>query len=129
MEIKNITFEDKMFVYAAESAYNPSRIKVTIPEVFLDGSSGAAKVTKTFKGNMNIFVNTVKPSVSNSIAVTSYIELPVTFNMVGSTSINVMGSRYNGSTSVGLGSINVGDRLIAEFIGNSPSNGIIVARC
>lgn len=129
MEIQNISFDGKMFVYAAESAYNPSKLKVTIPEVFIDKPTGPSKTTQSYKGNMSIFVNITKPAISNVITLSNCISLPVINNLSGSATVRYAGSNHTGSATVGLGQIHVGDRLIAEFIGDSPNSGVIIARC
>jgi hypothetical protein len=129
MELTNIDFREKMFVYAAENAYNPTELKVTIPEVFIDKDSGAAVSQRIIKSNLNIFTNVTKPAISDSIETINYIILPVISNYIGSTSVRVQGTNYSGSTSAGIGDVKVGDRFIATFIGNSPINGVIIARC
>lgn len=103
-----VKFSDNMFVYAAEYAEYPSNLKVTIPETFLDKKSGSTQEVKLAKGSNNIFLNENPPSLSNSITSKNYITLPV----VGS-----------------IGKVNAGTRLLAQFIGNCPFNGVIVARC
>lgn len=129
----DVKFKDSMFVYAAESATNPSILKVTVPETFLDKNTGDAQDIRIAKGNINMFINESPPALSNSIISKNYIELPV----IGSFTGNGSGQYYADgdnrtvyvNVSSGIGEINVGDRLVASFIGNSPDNGVIIARC
>lgn len=120
-----IGFRNSMFVYALESAVNPSSLKVSIPEAFLHESSISPSEVKLQKGSNNIFLNATPPALSSYITSYNYISLPVIGS--GLTSINVKGLSYNGST--GIGSVTKGQRLIAEFTNNSPDHGLIIARC
>lgn len=120
-----VSFKDSMFVYAAESATNPSRLKVTIPEIFLDKKMGTVDSVRLAKGSTNIYLNENPPALANSILSMNYIELPVIGSFSGSGSY----AGHNISVSSGIGSIRAGDRLVAQFIGNCPFNGIIIARC
>ena len=125
MQDYDIRFKDNMFVYAAEDADNPTSLKVFIPEVFLDKRTDSIHETRLGKGNLHIFLNENPPALSNSIISKNYIELPVISSFTGSVTMQ--------DTSVfvssGIGKISKGDRLLALFIGNSPDNGIIIARC
>lgn len=103
-----VKFSDNMFVYAAEYAEYPSSLKVTIPETFLDKNSGSAQEVRLGKSSTNIYVNETIPSISNSVTSKNYITLPVACN---------------------ISSVSVGTRLLAQFIGNCPFNGVIIARC
>lgn len=107
-----IMFKDSMFVYSAETVKNPSKLKVTIPEVFLDKKPNTVEEIRLVKGSNNIFLNENPPALSNSIISKNYLELPIANSLSG-----VIGKVY------------AGDRFVAQFIGNSPSNGIITARC
>lgn len=120
-----VSFKDSMFVYAAESATNPSKLKVTIPEIFLDKKTNTVDSTRVAKGSSNIYLNENPPALSNSIISMNYIELPVVGSFSGS-------GRYGDHTinvTSGIGAVHAGDRLIAQFIGNCPFNGIIIGRC
>ena len=59
-----IGFKSMMFVYCAEEAYNPSKLKVFVPDVFLTGNSPGLSETKSQKGNTSIFVNAAKSDAS-----------------------------------------------------------------
>lgn len=120
-----VSFKDSMFVYAAESATNPSKLKVTIPEIFLDKKTNTVESIRVAKGNSNIYLNENPPALANSVMSLNYIELPVIGSFAGS---GTYGSHKINVTS-GIGSIRAGDRLIAQFIGNCPFNGVIIGRC
>lgn len=125
MQDFNVLFKENMFVYAAENATNPQRLKVTIPEILLDKPTGEARENRIPKGNINIFINENPPALQTTTISRNFIELPVIGSFNGSYYVH--GDRYN--LNAGIGTIHVGDRLIASFIGNCPTNGIIIARC
>ena len=125
----DVKFKDSMFVYAAESVTNPSKLKVTIPEAFLDKKTGASEDIRIAKGNINVFINENPPALSNSVISKNYLELPVIGSFSGSGKYYADGDTRTVSVSSGIGHINIGDRLVAQFIGNSPTNGVIIARC
>lgn len=125
----DIKFNDSMFVYAAESISNPSVLKVSVPEIFLDKETGGATSIRLPKGSTNIFINENPPALTNSIISKNYIELPVIGTFTGNGQYYADGNYRTVSIKSGIGQVNVGDRLVASFIGNSPDNGIIIARC
>lgn len=142
MENFNVGFNNIMFVYASESAYNPEKLKVTIPEVFLENFATNSKIDsseaiekRVSKGNKNIFINEHPPALMNSVISKNYIELPVIkpFSCNFTTNVYDYWGKPNTinikDAVVGIGQINAGDRLLAAFIGCNPSNGIIIARC
>ena len=106
---KKMQFKSPMFVYAAERAYYPDKLKVFIPEVFLTGISPGLSEYKSQKGNTSIFLNATIPALSPYVTKYNYITLPII--------------RDNG------GWIEKGTRFMAEFINNNPNYGIIIARC
>lgn len=106
----DVMFKDTMFVYSAETVRYPSSIKVTVPEVFLDKKTGSAEDIRVAKGNTNIFVNETPPALANSSISKNYLVLPI-------------------ANSGRVEYIYTGDRLVAQFIGNCPTNGVIIARC
>lgn len=126
MKDYDIMFKDNMLVYSAEDAVNPTVLKVTIPEIFLDKPTGKVVEKRLPKGNVGIFVNEYPPALMGSVVSKNYITLPVIGTFRGNTT-----TQYgeNITMSSGIGEIHVGDRLIASFIGNSPNNGVIIARC
>lgn len=119
----NIGFKNQMFVYAAETTNiyggsgtpgtdhgnrNPiDKLKVCVPEAFLDKPVGKASSKGIPKGDTNIFLNTIKPSLTPTILSYNYITLPINTSKT---------------------SIRLGERFLAEFIANSPENGFIIAR-
>ena len=129
----DVMFKDSMFVYAAESVNNPQTLKVTVPEAFLDKSTGKVDETRLAKGSTNIFINENPPALSNSVVSKNYITLPVigSFTGSGSGKYYADGGSHTVTVNVntGIGQVNIGDRLVASFIGNSPDNGVIIARC
>lgn len=104
-----IGFKSMMFVYCAEEAYNPSKLKVFVPDVFLTGNSPGLSETKSQKGNTSIFVNATIPALSPYATKYNYITLPII--------------RDNN------GWVRKGERFMAEFVNDNPKYGIIVARC
>lgn len=120
-----IGFRSPMFVYAAESGTNPGSLKVIIPEAFLTDKNISPQTTKSQKGNMSVFLNATPPALSPYADKYNYITMPV----IGSGLVNVTRGNSSGSYSSGIGTVNKGDRLIAEFVNDNPSYGIIVARC
>lgn len=125
MDDRTIEFKEKMFVFAAESAENPQKLKVTIPDLFLDKKSGGASSQKVSKGSTNIYVNAYPPAVTNTAGSNNYIVLPVIKYFTGPAYVH----GHVGTAEVGIGKVKVGDRLLAEFIGCSPDNGVIIGRC
>ena len=106
---KKIQFKSPMFVYVAETAYQPNKVKVFVPEVFLTDINPKISETKLQKGNTNIFLNATIPALSSYVTSYNYITLPVI--------------RDNS------GWVNKGTRYMAEFINNNPNYGVIIARC
>ena len=106
---KKLQFKSPMFVYVAERAYCPTKLKVFVPEVFLTGTNPGLSETKSQKGNNSIFINATIPALSQYVTKYNYITLPII--------------RDNG------GWIEKGTRCMAEFINGNPNYGIIVARC
>lgn len=106
---KKIQFKSPMFVYAAESSYNPRSLKVFIPEVFLTEINPNMSESKSQKGNTSIFLNATIPALSSYITKYNYITLPVIGN--------------------NMGTVEKGTRCMAEFINDNPNHGIIIARC
>ena len=93
---KKTQFKSPMFVYAAETVYCPSKLKVFIPEVFLTGTSPDISEYKAQKGNTSIFLNATVPALSSYVTKYNYITLPII--------------RDNG------GWVEKGTRFMAEFI-------------
>ena len=106
--INNTGFKDIMYVYAVETAYKPSSLKVAIPDALLD--KGVSSSTTSLFKTVDIFINNISPIVSSKVTSKGYLELPVI-----SSAINSM-------------SVSSGDRLIASFINSNPNNGIILGR-
>ena len=107
----NIYFKDNMLVYAAENVeYPSSTLKVTIPELFLDKETKSYRNRRLSKGNIMIYLNEYPPALQNSVITKNYIELPV-------------------ASSCRFYDVHIGDKFLASFIGNSPTNGVILARC
>lgn len=129
----NIIFKENMFVYAAENANNPSSLKVCIPEVFLDKGTGAANIRKLNRGNTGVYLNDIPPALRTTVDSMNYITLPVISNFYCRVDDYYKSSygEVKGSKDIvsGIGHVNVGDRLVASFIGGNPKNGIIIARC
>ena len=111
MQNTSVEFKEQMFVYSAQyvSPYTTvSKLKVNIPEVFLDIQTSEGVSRTVSNGSNNIFINNYPPAISGSISVNNFITLPC---------------------SSGYSNVNIGDRFLATFIGNNPINGIIIARC
>ena len=110
-----IEFKNKMFVYSGERYYSrPSSVDVIVPEAFLTSSGISKSDVKVFKGSTNLFINATPPALSNYVYKRNYITLPV---MTGS------------SITDSDGDIRIGDRLVADFINNNPTYGMIIGRC
>ena len=105
-------FKSPMFVYAAESGTNPGSLKVLVPEAFLTDKNTAPLETKSQKGNMSMFLNATPPALSSHVSKYNYITLPI----IGSGLVDIDSGDFSGSYSSGIGHINVGDRLIAQFV-------------
>lgn len=137
-----IGFKNFMFVYSLEEVTNPGELMVTIPDVFIDKKSSVSESTKIAKGNMNLLRNTNLPAFSKYYISKNYVYLPVIKNFGGVSNIVGPSIMANGNCleisssqetnfpmSVGIGNVKVGDRLLAVFINNNPSMGMIIARC
>ena len=111
---KKLQFKSPMFVYVAERAYHPSKLKVFIPEVFLTETSPNIIETKSQKGNTNIFLNATIPALSPYVTKYNYITLPL-----------ISGASVTNSN----GWVEKGTRCMAQFINDNPNYGIIIARC
>lgn len=103
-------FKTQMFVYSAENTgdYTVSKLKVCIPEVFLDKKIAIYDSYKIGKEDTNIFCNDISPAISPTVNLQNYITLPVFCNS----------GRY----------IKVGDKFCANFINGNPESGFIIAR-
>lgn len=122
---RKIGFKTNMFVYALESGTNLSRIKVAIPQAFMQDISITPGETKLQKGNNSIFLNAIPPALNTYVTSYNYITLPVIGSGVSNTTIG--NNTYSGTT--GIGRVSKGDRLIAEFTNSNPIYGLIIARC
>lgn len=118
-------FRTSMFVYSCENSTNPSSLKVTVPEAFLQSSDIRAQMIKLQKGNVNIFLNITPPALSSYVESYNYITLPVIGNGKAFTRVGL--HTYSGNT--GIGEVKKGQRLIAEFTNGNPMYGLIIARC
>ena len=107
----NVEFNNTMFVYSGRYyRYLPNDgIDVIVPEAFLTNAGSSASDVKVYKGSTNLFVNATIPALSNYVYKRNYITLPI---MAGAS----------------IGEIDTGKRLVAQFINNNPSYGIIIGR-
>lgn len=104
--MKNISFSQLMYAYAAESSYG-SKMKVYMPDLFPDKKQGSAIDYKINNGSAkNTIINKNTPPISNMIDARNYLELPVMGNV--SASLN--------------------DKLVVAFINSNPRNGIILGK-
>ena len=137
-----IGFREIMFVYSLENAINPTDLLVTVPDVFVDMDTYSAESEKKTKGNMGIIRNSTLPAFSNYYVTKNYISLPVIKYFGGSSDVVGPNIKADGSVlrisssdktnypmDVGIGKVNVGDRLVAVFVNGDPKHGIIIARC
>lgn len=107
--MRDIEIQEYMYGYSAETyKYGSNRIKVFIPELFLDKPTNQLIDTKISKGTENVFKNTTPPALLQYISSRNYITLPT----INNTSMT----------------IHKDDRLIILFINRDPRNGIIIGR-
>lgn len=105
--MNKIEFKSIMYGYAAETT-SSKKVKVFIPEIFLDKNIDDIRILSKSRGSNNIFINNTQPAVSAFVKEMNYITLPV-------ASLNNI-------------TINKNDKLILSFIDNNPVNGAIIGK-
>ena len=102
-----IFFDNIMFGYAAEDCIT-GKIKVTMPDMFPDKPQGEAITYQTSTGlSKKVIINSNRPAIANFVTNHNYIELP-RLSSVGKVELN--------------------DKLIVGFVGNSPVNGVVLGK-
>ena len=105
-----LNLNQTMCCYAAEDAQNAFSVKVYAPDAFPDQEQGSATVETEFLDGENDFINAVPPSLSESIKVKNYINLPVL---------------KKNDNDPGL-SCSTDDKLLVIFIDNHPARGCVL---